>query len=71
MKWRKWTPLEIEFVRQNAGKLHDKEAVQKLKEIFGRDTTIAAYRKKRTELGFIKKSGRGLCELREERDMQI
>lgn len=60
-----WSDEMKQWVEQNAGRLYDKEATCQLNEIFERNVTVAAYRRKRVELGFIKKSGRGLCKLKE------
>ena len=60
---KKWTEEEKEFVRQNAGKLTDVQAAQKLSEIVGRDVSVHALRRVRQMLGLKKKRGRGKCEL--------
>lgn len=58
-----WGDAEIEFVRQNAGRITDEIIAATIFRIFGRPTSVHAIRRIRYRLGLTKKHGRGLCEV--------
>lgn len=59
----KWKEFEINFIKENAKHLTDKQGSVMLSEIVGRKITTEAYRYKRKSLGLKKKPGRGKIEL--------
>ena len=61
---RKWSEKDLQYIRENAGALKDRELATELTERSGRCVTLGAVRKMRQRLGIEKKSGRGICKLR-------
>ncbi len=55
--YKAWNSLDKEFIRQNAGKMSDKEMARELGRSF------SSVRKQRQRLKIKKKSGRGICEV--------
>lgn len=64
----KWTEREKEYIRDNAATVKDKDLAANLTEMSGRKITLDAVRKIRQKLGIIKKSGRGICGLRDKEE---
>ena len=58
-----WTPLEEQFIRENAGKVTDSVVAMQLSEITNRPITIESWRNKRQKMGLRKAHGRGVCRL--------
>ena len=63
---RIWSETERDYIRENAGKLKDKELAAKLTQITGRVISLQAVRKQRQKLGIAKAPGRGKCDLAED-----
>jgi|GEM_PF-1536433 GTP-sensing pleiotropic transcriptional regulator CodY len=61
---RKWTEAERNFIVENAHRLTDSDIADRLTRSTERSISVNAVRKTRQRLGIIKKSGRGVCELR-------
>lgn len=57
---KRWTEQEKEFLRKNAGSMSDEEIAETIHK------TLRAIREMRYRLDLIKKSGRGIIELRDE-----
>ena len=60
---KRWSHVEEQFVRQNAGKLTDEEMVEKMRKIFSREVSLPSLRKKRQRMKIKKEGGRGRCSL--------
>ena len=60
-----WTPIEEQFIRDNASKITDEVGALQLSKIVSRTVTPNAWRKKRQQLGIKKAHGRGVCRLAE------
>lgn len=58
-----WSSAERDFIRDNAGKLKDKELAAKLTQMTGRLVSLQAVRKQRQKMGISKNPGRGKCEI--------
>lgn len=58
-----WSPVEEEFIKQNAGKVTDEVGAAQLSEIVRRRISIHSWRKKRQKLGITKLPGRGVCKV--------
>ena len=58
-----WTPMEEQFIRENADKLTDKAGAVKLTGLTGRTVSVYAWRKKRQKMGLTKAPGRGVCRV--------
>ncbi len=58
-----WTPMEEQFIKENADKVTDEIGAAQLSEIVGRLISVYAWRKKRQKLGLTKAPGRGVCKL--------
>lgn len=58
-----WKDHERQFIKDNAGKMKDKEIAIKLTQISGRTITIQAVRKQRQKMGITKERGRGICKV--------
>lgn len=61
----KWTENEKNFIKSNAHCMKDEEIAEVLTRQAGRDVSVYAVRKKRQEMGILKKFGRGICALRD------
>tara|TARA_R110000765_G_scaffold34189_4_gene77663 strand:- start:448 stop:672 length:225 start_codon:yes stop_codon:yes gene_type:complete len=61
---RKWAEKDLQYIREHAGVLKDRELAAELTQRSGRPVTLGAVRKMRQRLGIEKKSGRGICKLR-------
>ena len=61
---RKWSEKDLQYIRENAGILKDRELAAELTNRSGRAVTLGAVRKMRQRMGIEKKSGRGICKLR-------
>lgn len=61
---RVWTEAEKMFIRQNAGRLKDKEMALELSKISGRIVSLHALRKQRQKMHIVKECGRGRCSVR-------
>ena len=61
---RKWSEKDLQYIRENAGILKDRELAAELTNRRGRAVTLGAVRKMRQRMGIEKKSGRGICKLR-------
>lgn len=59
-----WSEAERQFIRDNAGKLKDKQLAAKLTQTTGRLISIQSVRKQRQKMGITKKPGRGKCEVK-------
>ena len=62
---RKWSEKDLQYIRENAGILKDRELAAELTQRSGRPVTLGAVRKMRQRMGIEKKSGRGICKLRQ------
>ena len=58
-----WTPLEEQFIRENADKVTDEVGAAQLSEIVARPISVYAWRKKRQKMGLTKAPGRGVCRV--------
>jgi len=58
-----WTEKEKNFIRQNAQTMKDKDLLRELNTMTKRNVSMQALRKKRREMGIIKRCGRGICEV--------
>lgn len=58
-----WTPIEEQFIKENAGRVSDEVGAAQLSKIVGREITVYAWRKKRQKMGLRKAPGRGVCKL--------
>lgn len=58
-----WSPIEEQFIKENAGKVTDEVGAAQLSNITGRHISIHSWRKKRQKLGITKKPGRGICQV--------
>jgi len=54
----RWTEIEKAFLRKNSGEMKDKDMAKHLRK------SIKAVREMRRRIGLVKKSGRGIVELR-------
>lgn len=63
----KWTPADVFFLKTNAGTKTDKELIDEFLKR-GKVFTLKAIRLKRLKEGIIKKPGRGVCELEQEKN---
>lgn len=61
-----WKDHEQQFIRDNAGRMKDRELAAKLTQITGRVVTIQAVRKQRQKMGIEKARGRGICKVVEQ-----
>tara|TARA_R110002020_G_scaffold421801_1_gene630984 strand:- start:331 stop:555 length:225 start_codon:yes stop_codon:yes gene_type:complete len=61
---RKWAEKDLQYIRENAGVLKDRELAAELTQQSGRSVSLGAVRKMRQRLGIEKKGGRGICKLR-------
>jgi hypothetical protein len=61
---RKWAEKDLQYIRENAESLKDKELAAELTRLSGRPVSLGAVRKMRQRLGIGKKSGRGVCGLK-------
>ena len=61
---RKWNDAERNFIVENAHRLTDRDIADRLTRSTERSISLDAVRKTRQRLGIIKKSGRGICELK-------
>jgi len=61
----KWDSKDRQFIREHAAHTKDKDLAKQLSLYKGREISIDAIRKLRQRLGIIKKSGRGICELKD------
>ena len=64
-----WSEAERQFIRENAGILTDKAGAEQLSRITRRKVTIHAWRKQRQKMGISKSPGRGICKIKEEKDV--
>ena len=64
-----WRQSEKDFVRINANKITDEVGAGNLSKITGRKITVHAYRKQRQLMGLKKSPGRGICQLRSEKEV--
>jgi len=62
----RWSPADKDFIKENAATMKDKDLAVELAARSGKPVSLGAVRKLRQRLGCIKKSGRGVCELRGE-----
>lgn len=58
-----WTPMEEQFIKENADKVTDEVGAAQLSEIVGRPISVYAWRKKRQKMGLTKAPGRGVCKV--------
>ncbi len=58
-----WTPMEEQFIRENADKVTDEVGAAQLSNIIGRHISVYAWRKKRQKMGMTKAPGRGVCRV--------
>ncbi len=58
-----WTPEVVEFIKENAAKLKDKELAEKVSELVGKPVSLQSVRKQRQKIGIAKAAGRGKCEV--------
>ncbi len=61
---RKWAEKDLQYIRENADNLKDRELAAELTQRSGRPVSLGAVRKMRQRLGLGKKSGRGVCALK-------
>ena len=61
---RKWAEKDLQYIRENADNLKDRELAAELTHRSGRPVSLGAVRKMRQRLGLGKKSGRGVCGLK-------
>jgi len=61
----KWSPEDRQFIRDNAHCMKDKDIAAEITLRSGRFVSLGAVRKMRQRMGVTKKSGRGVCKLRE------
>ena len=61
---RKWTEKDLQYIRENAENLKDRELATELSKASGRTVSLGAVRKMRQRLGIGKRSGRGVCGLK-------
>ncbi len=58
-----WTPIEEQFIKENADKVTDEVGAAQLSEIVRRPISVYAWRKKRQKMGLTKAPGRGVCRV--------
>lgn len=58
-----WTPEVVEFIKENAATLKDKELAEKVSELVGKPVSLQSVRKQRQKVGVVKAAGRGKCEV--------
>lgn len=58
-----WTPEVVEFIKENAATLKDKELAEKVSELVGKPVSLQSVRKQRQKVGIVKAAGRGKCEV--------
>jgi len=58
-----WSPIEEQFIRDNADIVTDEVGAAQLSAIVGRPISIYAWRKKRQKMGLHKAPGRGVCKV--------
>jgi hypothetical protein len=56
-----WGIKELQFIRDNAATMKDKELAVKLSEMTGKTISTQSARKQRQKLHILKESGRGKC----------
>lgn len=61
MKW--WSEPEKQFIRDNAGRVRDRDIAAILTRITGRHISQKAVEHQRERLGYAKLHGRGVCGL--------
>ena len=61
----KWSAEERQFIRDNAHCMKDKDIAVEITSRSGRQVSLGAVRKMRQRMGVTKKSGRGVCKLKE------
>jgi|TARA_Y100000114_G_scaffold141336_1_gene146992 hypothetical protein len=59
-KKSRWTEIEKEFLKANAATMKDEEIASQLRK------SVKSVREMRRRMGIIKKSGRGIVELRDD-----
>ena len=60
---RRWTEMDLQFIRENAGKMLDQELADWFTAKRGRPVSLLAIRKMRKKLGIFKAFGRGVCKV--------
>lgn len=60
---RKWAEKDLQYIRENAEALKDRELATELTRRSGRTVSLGAVRKMRQRMGIRKKGGRGICKL--------
>ena len=61
----KWSAEDRQFIKDNAHCMKDKDIAAEITLRSGRLVSLGAVRKMRQRMGVTKKSGRGVCKLRE------
>ena len=61
---KKWEEKDLQYIRENAESLKDRELAAELTKRSGRPVSLGAVRKMRQRLGIGKRSGRGGCGLK-------
>ena len=61
---KKWEEKDLQYIRENAESLKDRELAAELTKRSGRPVSLGAVRKMRQRLGIGKRSGRGVCGLK-------
>lgn len=56
-----WTPEVVQFIKDNAATLKDKELAEKVSELVGKPVSLQSVRKQRQKVGVVKAAGRGKC----------
>ena len=64
-----WTDEDREFVRNNAETMKDTDVAKGLSELKGMDVNVQSVRKLRQSLGIHKKRGRGVCAVKQEKNV--
>jgi hypothetical protein len=58
-----WTPEVVQFIKDNAATLKDKELAEKVSELLGKPVSMQSVRKQRQKVGVVKAAGRGKCSV--------
>jgi hypothetical protein len=59
-----WSIKALQFIRDNAATMKDRELAEKLSEMTGKTVSTQSARKQRQKIHILKESGRGKCVIK-------
>lgn len=65
MAYSAWLPEEIEYIKNNANHMTDKEVMKNINNLYGQRRSFDTVRKMRQRIGIQKENGRGVCKIKD------